>query len=140
MSSKYYRALDVTARERYHQKLTFHGEGLPDPLDPPLRQLMFVTNSKQWPSVHISNIYRYLVEGACFYSKEEFKSFKLSDVHNSFISGKVRQPCCFSAAFGSSTVVLVVEASQTVKKLHQPWTLVEKDSTVINAHCPCMAG
>ncbi|KAH9384984.1 hypothetical protein HPB48_027020 [Haemaphysalis longicornis] len=85
----------------------------------------------------------YPVEGACFYSKEEFKSFKLSDVHNSFINGKVRQPCCFSASSGSSAVVLVaadVEASQTVKKLHQPWTLVEKDSTVINAHCTCMAG
>ncbi|XP_077532449.1 uncharacterized protein LOC144144813 [Haemaphysalis longicornis] len=143
MSSEYYRALDITARERYRQKLTFNGEELPDPLDPPLRQHVFVTDSRRLPSVHVGDIYMYLVEGTCFYSKEEFKSFKLSDGYNSFISGKVRQLRCFSAAFGSSAVVLVaadVEASQTVKKVHQPWTLVKKDGTVINAHCTCMAG
>lgn len=146
MSSDYYRALDVAPRERYRQKLTFRGEELPDPLDTSLRQHAFVTGStgsRRLPLVHVGDIYAYLVEGTCFYSREQFKSFKLSDGYNSFISGKVRQLRCFSAAVGDSAVVLVaadVEASQTVKKVHQPWTLVGKDGTIISAHCTCMAG
>nr|XP_054925014.1 uncharacterized protein LOC129384011 [Dermacentor andersoni] len=33
----------------------------------------------------------YLVEGVCFYTKEQFKNHKMSDAYNAFLSGKVKR-------------------------------------------------
>ncbi|CAN7943128.1 unnamed protein product [Ixodes pacificus] len=143
MSSSYFRKLEEPARNRYREKLTIAGEELPDPLDADVRKNVFSTDARQWPRLEIGDIYVYLVEGICFYTREQFKSYKLEDSYNLFLSGKVRDACSFGATIENARIVLItgqVEASQTLGKYHQPWAVVKKEGTVLSAHCTCMAG
>ncbi|CAN8024013.1 unnamed protein product [Ixodes persulcatus] len=143
MSSSYFRKLEEPARNRYREKLTIAGEELPDPLDADVRKNVFSTDARQWPRLEIGDIYVYLVEGICFYTREQFKSYKLEDGYNLFLSGKVRDACSFGATIENARIVLItgqVEASQTLGKYHQPWAVVKKEGTVLSAHCTCMAG
>ncbi|CAN7989956.1 unnamed protein product [Ixodes pacificus] len=143
MSSSYFRKLEEPARNRYREKLTIAGEELPDPLDADVRKNVFSTDARQWPRLEIGDIYVYLVEGICFYTREQFKSYKLEDGYNLFLSGKIRDACSFGATIENARIVLItgqVEASQTLGKYHQPWAVVKKEGTVLSAHCTCMAG
>ncbi|XP_029829749.2 uncharacterized protein LOC115314804 [Ixodes scapularis] len=143
MSSSYFRKLEEPARNRYREKLTFAGEELPDPLDADVRKNVFSTDARHWPRLEIGDIYVYLVEGICFYTREQFKSYKLEDGYNLFLSGKVCDACSFGATIENARIVLItgqVEASQTLGKYHQPWVVVKKEGTVQSAHCTCMAG
>ncbi|KAG0439564.1 hypothetical protein HPB47_016600, partial [Ixodes persulcatus] len=83
-----FRKLEEPARNRYREKLTIAGEELPDPLDADVRKNVFSTDARQWPRLEIGDIYVYLVEGICFYTREQFKSYKLEDGYNLFLSGK----------------------------------------------------
>ncbi|CAN7984148.1 unnamed protein product [Ixodes hexagonus] len=143
MSSSYLSELEEPARNRYRQKLTIAGEELPDPLDAAIRKHVFSTDARQWPRLEIGDIYVYLVEGTCFYTREQFKSYKLEDGYYLFLSGKVRGVCSFGATIGNTRIVLItgeVEASQTLGRYHHPWAVVKKEGTVVSAHCTCMAG
>lgn len=143
MSSSYFRELDELAKQRYRQKLTISGEEFPDPLDSAVLAYAFSTDARHWPRVEIGDIYVYLVEGTCFYTREQFKSYKLEDGYNLFLSGKVRKLRAFEATIDSVVIVLVtgeVEASQTLGRYHQPWAVTKKEGTVLSAHCTCMAG
>ncbi|KAG0442882.1 hypothetical protein HPB47_015520 [Ixodes persulcatus] len=143
MSSTYFRELDELPKQRYRQKLTISGEEFPDPLDSAVLAHAFSTDARHWPRVEIGDIYVYLVEGTCFYTREQFKSYKLEDGYNLFLSGKLRKLRAFEATIESTVVVLVtgeVEASQTLGRYHQPWAVTKKEGTVLSAHCTCMAG
>ncbi|KAG0420452.1 hypothetical protein HPB47_003484 [Ixodes persulcatus] len=85
MSSSYFRKFEEPARNRYREKLTIAGLELPDPLDAD-RKNVFSTYARQWPRLEVSDIYVYLVEGICFYTREQFKSYKLEDGCNLFLS------------------------------------------------------
>ncbi|KAG0439560.1 hypothetical protein HPB47_016601 [Ixodes persulcatus] len=135
--------MEEPARTRYRQKLTVASEELPDPLDPDVRRHAFSTDARRWPQVEIGDVYVYLVEGVCFYSREQFKRYKLEDGYNLFLSGKVRGLRSFEAAVESDRIVLVtgeVETGQTLGRYHLPWAVVKKEGTIQSAHCTCMAG
>ncbi|KAG0441290.1 hypothetical protein HPB47_015993 [Ixodes persulcatus] len=135
--------LDELPKQRYRQKLTISGEEFPDPLDSAVLAHAFSTDARHWPRVEIGDIYVYLVEGTCIYTREQFKSYKLEDGYNLFLSGKLRKLRAFEATIESTVVVLVtgeVEASQTHGRYHQPWAVTKKEGTVLSAHCTCMAG
>lgn len=143
MSSDYMKGLDDAARERYKQKLQWRGQELPDPLDREVVQFSFSTGAKNLPPVTAADIFMYLVEGVCFYTKEQFKCYKISDAYNVFVSGKVRQLVSFKVGERGDGIVILaakVEASQTLMKQYEPWCIVKDDGTVVTAHCTCLAG
>ncbi|KAL1474735.1 hypothetical protein MTO96_037767 [Rhipicephalus appendiculatus] len=143
MSSVYFKQLDAEARQRYRQKLMFEGLELPDPLDADVVRFSFSSGCKNIPPVSAADIFVYLVEGACFYTKEQFKNSKLSDAYNSFVNGKVKRVSSFKAGKRGEGVVLIVacvEASQTLSKTYQSWCVVRDDGAVASAHCTCIAG
>ncbi|XP_077495023.1 uncharacterized protein LOC144106157 isoform X1 [Amblyomma americanum] len=143
MSSDYFKKLDTEAQVRYRAKLSFRGEELPDALDDDVVRFAFTSGPRNLPPVTVADIYLYLVEGVCFYTNEQFKSYKLEDAYNAFICGKVKQVKSFKAgAHGDGVVVIAatVEASQTLSKSYKAWCIVKEDGTIESAHCTCMAG
>ncbi|CAN7995345.1 unnamed protein product [Ixodes pacificus] len=85
----------------------------------------------------------YLVEVVCFYTKEQFKSHKMGEAYNAFVSGKVKRLLSLKAGKRGEGIVVIaatVEASQTLTKAYQPLCVVQDDGTVTSAHCTCMAG
>ncbi|XP_037571412.2 uncharacterized protein LOC119445594 [Dermacentor silvarum] len=143
MSSEYFRGLDNSAQQRYQDKLSFEGQQLPDPLDDDVVQFSFSASPRNFPPVTAADIFMYLVEGVCFYTKEQFKNHKLSDAYNAFLSGKVKRVMSFKAGKRGVGVVILtasVEASQLLSKTYRPWCVVKDDGTVVSAHCTCIAG
>lgn len=141
MSSDYFKALSTEAKDL--QKLTFRGGDLPDPLDDDVVRFSFSSGSKNLPSVTTPDIFFYLVEGVCFYTREQFKNYRITDAYNAFVSGKVKRLVSFKAGKCGEGVVVIaatVEASQTLSKMYRPWCIVNDDGTVVSAHCTCMAG
>ncbi|XP_040071122.2 uncharacterized protein LOC115313676 [Ixodes scapularis] len=143
MSSDYFKGLDIEAQNRYREKLSFRGQELPDPLDGDLVRFSFSSDSRNFPPVTAADIFMYLVEGVCFYTKEQFKSHKMGEAYNAFVSGKVKRLVSFKAGKRGEGIVVIaatVEASQMLTKAYQPWCVVQDDGTVTSAHCTCMAG
>ncbi|KAL1415127.1 hypothetical protein MTO96_006918 [Rhipicephalus appendiculatus] len=108
MSSEHFKQLDAEARQRYRQKLMFESQELPDPLDADVVRFSVSSGCKNIPPVSAAGIFVYLVEGVCFYTKEQFRSFKLSDAYNSFVDGKVKRVSSFKAGKRGEGVVLIV--------------------------------
>ncbi|KAH7931603.1 hypothetical protein HPB51_029794 [Rhipicephalus microplus] len=98
------------------------------------------------PAVSAADIYAYLIEGVCFYTREQFKYRKMGEAYSMFISGKVKQLKSFKAAKrgddgdGVVLVAATVEASQTLFRQYQAWCVVKESGTVESAHSTCMAG
>ncbi|KAH7952922.1 hypothetical protein HPB49_002630 [Dermacentor silvarum] len=116
-------------------QLTFEGQELHDPLDADVVRFSFSSGCKNIPPVSAADIFVYLVEGVCFYTKVRFKNFKLSDAYNSFVNGKVKRVSSFKAGKcgeGVVRIVASVEASQTLSKTYQSWCVVRDDSAVHN--------
>lgn len=69
-----------------------------------------------------ADIYLYLVEGTCYYTKEEFKSFKMSEGYNFFYKWEVQDVRALQAKKTEKVVLFTatVEASQTVSKQYTP--------------------
>ncbi|KAH9367542.1 hypothetical protein HPB48_001634 [Haemaphysalis longicornis] len=82
MSSSYFHQLDAEARSRYRAKLFFGNEERPDPLHDDVVRFAFTSGPKNLPPVTAGDIYVYLVEGVCFYTKEQFKCHKSGDAYN----------------------------------------------------------
>ncbi|KAH7965428.1 hypothetical protein HPB49_007598 [Dermacentor silvarum] len=115
--------------------LTFEGQELHDPLDADVVRFSFSSGCKNIPPVSAADIFVYLVEGVCFYTKVQFKNFKLSDAYNSFVNGKVKRVSSFKAGKRGEGVVRIVasvEASQTLSKTYQSWCVVRDDGAVHN--------
>ncbi|CAN7978347.1 unnamed protein product [Ixodes persulcatus] len=142
MSSNYFKRLDIEAQNRYREKLSFRGQELPDPLDGDLVRFSFSSDSRNFPPITAADVFMYLVEGVCFYTKEQFKIHKMGEAYNAFVSGKVKRLVSFKAGKRGEGIVVIaanVEASQTLTKAYQPWCVVKDDVTVTCAHCTCMA-
>ncbi|KAL1482351.1 hypothetical protein MTO96_033859 [Rhipicephalus appendiculatus] len=144
MSSSYFKKLEAEAQGRYRAKLSFGGDELPDPFDDDAVRFGFTSGPRNLPPVTAADIYVYLVEGVCFYTREQFKCHKIGDAYNMFLSGKIKQLKSFKTGKrGGDGVVLVaatVEASQTLSKQYQAWCVVKESGTVESAHSTCMAG
>lgn len=105
MTSAYFKSMDALPRQRDIEKLTVGGETLPDPYDKDVRERLFKSSRSLWPPLQAANLYVYMVETACFYTREQFKSFKLTEGYNYFLSGKVSG---LGGLKASSLVLLVV--------------------------------
>lgn len=90
---------------------------------------------KNLPSVTVTDVFLHLVEGVCFYTKEQFKNYKMSDAYNAFLSGKVKQVVSFKAGSRSEGVVVVA-----LDKAYTPWCVIRCNGSVDSGHCTCMAG
>ncbi|GFT23067.1 transposon Tf2-8 polyprotein [Trichonephila clavipes] len=88
MSSVYYMELDETAKARYDEKLSCNGNKLPDPFDQSTIEHVFVYNKKLWPPITFGDIYMYLVEKECTYTREKMRNHKSLDAFNYVLSGK----------------------------------------------------
>lgn len=142
MSSEYFDKLDVISKRRYCEKLTVNGSTLPDPLDTTIKQYVFSnSNSKKWPTITFGDIYLYLVERECSYTRERFKNFKSLDSYNYVLSGKVRNLLMHrNEQLKVCVVICDVQASQTASKLHSPWIVAMSNGSILSGHCTCMAG
>ncbi|GFX26680.1 hypothetical protein TNCV_1838571 [Trichonephila clavipes] len=89
MSSGYYMELDETAKARYDEKLSCNGNKLPDPFDQSTMEHVFVYNKKLWPPITFGDIYMYLVEKECTYTREKMRNHKSLDAFNYVSSGKL---------------------------------------------------
>ncbi|KAH7940880.1 hypothetical protein HPB49_007399 [Dermacentor silvarum] len=113
--------LNSHAQQRHQEKLSFEGQQLPDPLDDDIVQFSVSASPRTFPPVTAADIFVYLVEGVCFYTKEQFKNHKLSDAYNAFLSGKVKRVMSFKAGKRGLGVVILtasVEASQLLSKTY----------------------
>lgn len=141
MTSNYYHQLDEQCKIRYKEKLSFNEICLPDPLDETLRLYTFNNDPRLWPSVAFGDVYTYLVEAECAYTKEKFRNYKALDAYNYFYSGKIRNIVSFrNKTINACIVTCEVQASQTLKVYHRPWVVTTLDGVVFSGHCTCMAG
>ncbi|XDV26035.1 hypothetical protein PO909_029839 [Leuciscus waleckii] len=90
MSSQYYLGLPIEEKSRYLAKLKCDNVTLPDPFNKNLRQTFFSTDLSDLPEVSQVNIFEYLVEKECVYTREAFKAYRSLDAYNYFHSGKVK--------------------------------------------------
>ncbi|GFX36935.1 hypothetical protein TNCV_1174371 [Trichonephila clavipes] len=88
MSSGYRIKLDETAKARYEEKLSCSGNKLSDPFDQRTTEQVFVHNKKLWPPITFGDIYMYLVEQECTYTKKKMQNYKGLDAFNYVLSGK----------------------------------------------------
>lgn len=112
---------------------------LPDPLNQTLRRQLFTQNVKHLPEVSYPDVYHYLVETECVYTREAVKAYRSLDAYNYFLSGKVGNICSYNV----DDVCLVfgeVGASQTLSKTYSAWFVAKVTGEVISGHCTCMAG
>ncbi|KAG8180451.1 hypothetical protein JTE90_024841 [Oedothorax gibbosus] len=122
MSSDYFKKLDFLTSIRYEEKLKVGSIDLPDPLDIAVRDSVFSDDTRNWPDLTFGDIYLYLVESTCWYTKEQFKSFKLLDGYNLFSSGKIKKILTYCAPRKvACNIVATVEAGQTLKKFYSSW-------------------
>lgn len=136
MSSQYYLNLPTVERQRYLQKLCF---SLPDPFNGTLRRQYFSTDLSDLPDVSQMNIFEYLVERECFYTREAFKAYRSLDAYNYYYSGKVRAILTYKA--GETCVVYgEVQSSQRLEKYYSAWVVADKFGNIQSGHCTCMAG
>ncbi|GFX60367.1 hypothetical protein TNCV_1807161 [Trichonephila clavipes] len=106
MSSVYYMELDETAKARYDEKLSCNGNKLPDPFDQSTIEHVLVYNKKLWPPITFGDIYMYLVEKECTYTREKMRNHKSLDAFNYVLSGK----CSFRLGEVCSHVVVLLFA------------------------------
>lgn len=89
MTSLYFKNMDILSHQCSMGKLTAGEEMLPDPYDGSVRERLFKSSSSLWSPLQAVDGHVYMVKTICFYTREEFKSFKLTDGYNYFLSGKV---------------------------------------------------
>lgn len=93
--------------------------------------------------VEYPDVYNYLIDAPSPYTKKSLKSYKSLDGFIFLRSGWVGEMKLTKAAKDGKKVFKTakVRHSQTVSSLPlDSWVAVEKDGTVICAHCTCMAG
>lgn len=118
MTSSYYKQLEILPQLRYAEKLKIGNVELPDPLDIDLRDKLFNDYTRYWPDLTFGDVYMYLVESVCWYTKEQFRSFKLLDGYNVFASGKIKKIQTYCAPSKLACVIGAnVEAGQTLQSV-----------------------
>ena len=133
--------LDRTALTRYHEKLTFDKEGLPDPY---ILSSGWCDRVEDFPELSYPDIYNYLINTPGEYTHESLKSFRSLEAWAYYESNFV-QTVYFHQISDSSKVgymkTKVTPSQRLNEKPHEPWILVHKvDSFIAAAHCTCKAG
>lgn len=112
---------------------------MPDPFDRAVRRRYFTTDLSNVPELSQVNIYQYLVEAECAYTREAFKAYRSLDAYNYFHSGKVRCLLAYKKA-DKCAVYGEIEAGQTLSKSYEAWVVARESGEVLSGHCTCMAG
>ena len=132
--SLYAQNLESHVRERYLKKISVVGV---DPAAIPSEQF----SSECLPPIEVSDLLSYLVLETSYYTNQQFKAFKSLEAYNQMASGFVASVQGKEIA-GKIVVVAKVRHSQRMNDpLVNIWMIVEKDGTIISAHClGCKAG
>ncbi|XP_078382523.1 uncharacterized protein LOC144665209 [Oculina patagonica] len=132
--SSYAKSLESHVQERYLKKISVVGV---DPAAIPSEQF----SSECLPPIEVSDLLSYLVLETSYYTNQQFKAFKSLEAYNQMVSGFVASVQGKEIA-GKIVVVAKVRHSQRMNDpLVNIWMIVEKDGTIISAHClGCKAG
>ena len=135
--SSYAKNLESHVQERYLlylKKISVVGV---DPVAIPSEQF----SSECLPPIEVSDLLSYLVLETSYYTNQQFKAFKSLEAYNQMVSGFVALVQGKEIA-GKIVVVGKVRHSQRMNDpLVNIWMIVEKDGTIISAHClGCKAG
>ena len=129
-------SLDTITKARYVDKLKeIDGK---DPYE--MEKAEWSADMSEWPEVTYPDIVNYLVYTQSAYTLAELKAYKSLKGYNYFISGFVQD--IGHALLDSKSVFLgKVKHSQRMNDSSlNPWLVIERDGSVVNAHCNCMAG
>jgi hypothetical protein len=137
MTSSYAASLSGAIKERYISKLA--AGSFPDPLDEDIRQYIFQKYTNV-PPIHFGDIYFYLVEQTCFYTREQFRrAYRVDEGYNSYISGYVRDVKALNSLH-STIFCASVAATQRDSVRYSCWVILTEVGEVQSGHCTCMAG
>ena len=126
--SSYAKNLESHVRERYLKKISVVGV---DPAVIPSDQF----SSECWPPIEVSDLLSYLVLETSYYTKKQFKAFKILEAYIQMVSGFVASVQGKEIA-GRIVVVTKVRHSQRMNDpLVDIWIISEKKGTIISAHC-----
>jgi len=126
--SSYVKNLESYVRECYLKKFSVVGV---DPAAIPSEQF----SSECLPPVEVSDLLSYLVLETSYYTNKQFKAFKSLEAYNQMVSGFVVS-VQGKEITGKIVVVAKVRHSQRMNDpLVNIWIIVEKDGTIISAHC-----
>ena len=94
----------------------------------------------KWPDLQFGDIYTYLINIEGCYTKENLKAYKSLEAYNYFYNGYVRTVYFhLSGKFGIHKAK-VNPSQQAADNYHEPWVILcLKKTSVITAHCTCMA-
>jgi hypothetical protein len=132
--------LDAEAKKRYKGKLEMIGM-----IKCPYMLLgdVWANDPTKWPALEYPEVYSYLIETPGVFTKEAMNNRKSLEAHNQFRSGWVRT--IFHYDIPATKFVIMkanVNPSQRLNDEPQtPWVAINRVTTsVMNAHCTCMAG
>ena len=134
MLSSYTNNLESHVREHHLKNISVVGV---DPAAIPSEQF----SSECLPPIEVSDLISYLVLETSYYTNKQFKAFKSLDAYNQMVSGFVASVQGKEIADKIVVVAKVRHSQRMNDSLVNIWIIVEKDGTIISAHClGCKAG
>lgn len=134
--------LDSTAFNRYKPKLTLSGYSVPDPFGLPNQE--WSDSVSGWPAVEYPCIFNYFVNTPGMYTPESLQAYKSLDSYALYHAGHVQTLWHHIVSDQSPVCILksrVARSQSANEKPYDVWaTLKKKDSSIMAAHCTCMAG
>ncbi|KAK4884885.1 hypothetical protein RN001_001156 [Aquatica leii] len=137
--SDYYKNLVLSGNDvlaRYNKKIELINNV--DPYTLQDKDLQFDTQS--FPPVTSMDIVSYLVLTHSFYTGEQIKAYKSLLGYKYFESGFIQM----IGTCKINTHIVVVGSVKHSQRMNQPplkvWIIAEKDGSIRNGHCTCMAG
>ena len=149
---KYYKELDINARERYDEKLRLvKASEDPNCLFENRSRQFAVSDSRQcvewfeWPDITYGYIYNYLILTPSYCTHEQLKAYKSLDGYNSFANGWVSDVQVTNATGATRPSIFMFTALvRQSQSLSLPplkvWIATYSSGEVVCAHCTCMAG
>ena len=139
--SEYYFKLNKLAKERYEQKLA-ELKISNDPFVLDNTDFDLTESIRKWPDVSFADIFCFLINYPSQFSSGSLKAYKSLESYNYVTSGLVSKVRVKKIIENNFLIVAKVRhgQSQFTKKPEDSWLGIKSDSSIINAHCTCMAG
>ena len=106
-----------------------------------LLKSLWSEDMSNWQDLQFDDIYTYPINTEGCYTKEKLKAYKSLEAYNYFYNGYV---CTvyfhFSGKFGIHRAK-INPSQRAADNCHEPWVIIcMQSSSVMTAHCTCMAG
>ena len=138
-SYNYFNQLSYIAQKRYLTKLNIDGCIIEDPYS--IEESLWSEDMTKWPDLQFGDIYTYLINTKGCYTKESLKAYKSLEAYNYFYNGYVRTVYFHSSGKFGIHKAKVNPSQKAADSYHEPWVILcLETSSVITAHCTCMAG